>query len=157
MVTLKPLYLPLFLVFSSPGINSPAFFFSIGKPAACFRRIAAGGVLMMNSNDRSEYTEITTGSIMPLRSWVLSLNCLTKAPIFTPCAPSAGPTGGAGVAWPPGHCNLTCAVNCFAICLPYEPLPIRQLASYESGDETATAGNAELDFVRRSQFRFWRF
>src|SRR6516162_6675251 len=57
---------------------------------------------------------------MPLRSCVLSLNCLTKAPIFTPCAPSAGPTGGAGVAWPPGHCNLTCAVNCFAIHLPYQ-------------------------------------
>src|SRR4051795_7847331 len=35
--------------------------------------------------------------------------------MLTPCWPSAGPTGGAGVAWPPGHCNLIWAVTVRAI------------------------------------------
>src|SRR6185295_1476822 len=35
--------------------------------------------------------------------------------MFTPCWPSAGPTGGAGVALPAGICNLTCPITFFAI------------------------------------------
>src|SRR5207245_5102994 len=35
--------------------------------------------------------------------------------MFTPCWPSAGPTGGAGVACPAGICNLMNAVTFFAI------------------------------------------
>src|SRR5439155_25635368 len=42
-------------------------------------------------------------------------NCCTNWPMFTPCWPSAGPTGGAGVAWPPGHWSLIFAVISFAI------------------------------------------
>src|SRR5947209_11542618 len=40
--------------------------------------------------------------------------------MLTPCWPSAGPTGGAGVAVPPGTCRRIWAVNCFAIfpCFP---------------------------------------
>src|SRR3982751_914100 len=64
---------------------------------------------------------MTMGTVIPLRSLVWSLNCLTNMPMFTPCWPSAGPTGGAGVACPPGHCNLICAVTCFAISIdPHE-------------------------------------
>src|SRR5262245_37538552 len=47
---------------------------------------------------------------IPAASFVASLNRRTNSPMFTPCAPSAGPTGGAGVAWPPGHCTFTLAV-----------------------------------------------
>src|SRR5439155_1604753 len=46
---------------------------------------------------------------------VFSLNCLTNMPMLTPWAPRAGPTGGAGVAVPPGHWSFTTAVICFAI------------------------------------------
>src|SRR5215471_11134829 len=35
--------------------------------------------------------------------------------MLTPCGPSAVPTGGAGVAFPAGICNFTCAVIFFAI------------------------------------------
>jgi hypothetical protein len=54
---------------------------------------------------------ITTGMISP--SWSLAevraLNCLQKSMMLAPCWPSAGPTGGAGVALPAGICNLTIA------------------------------------------------
>src|SRR5438270_5900719 len=35
--------------------------------------------------------------------------------MLTPCWPSAGPTGGAGEAWPPTACNLICVRTFFAI------------------------------------------
>src|SRR6478609_4415369 len=35
--------------------------------------------------------------------------------MFTPCCPSAGPTGGAGVACPPVHWSFTFAVTTLAI------------------------------------------
>src|SRR3974390_2431890 len=67
-----------------------------------------GGVLVMNVKERSEKIVITTGMIRP--SWslpdVLALNALQKSMMFTPCGPSAVPTGGAGVALPAGNCNL---------------------------------------------------
>src|SRR6185503_7891514 len=56
-----------------------------------------------------------TGSTRPIWSFVLSLNCLTNRPMLTPCWPRAGPTGGAGVAWPPGHWSFTFAVITLAI------------------------------------------
>src|SRR5215475_7148915 len=52
---------------------------------------------------------------MPRLSLVRSLNCVTNWPMLTPCWPSAGPTGGAGVAWPPGHWSLIFAVITLAI------------------------------------------
>src|SRR5262245_34287516 len=54
-----------------------------------------------------------TGRTRPIWSFVLSLNCLTNCPMFTPCWPSAGPTGGAGVHCPPGTCSLIFAVSSF--------------------------------------------
>src|SRR4029453_3154272 len=38
--------------------------------------------------------------------------------MFTPCWPSAGPTGGAGLAWPPGICSLLRVRTFLAISLP---------------------------------------
>ena len=49
---------------------------------------------------------MTTGNIKPALSLVLALNSLQKPMILTPWAPSAGPTGGAGLAAPAGNCNL---------------------------------------------------
>src|SRR2546429_403670 len=54
---------------------------------------------------------MTTGMVMPRISLVRSLNCVTNAPILTPCCPRAGPTGGAGVACPPGPCKRTSPVE----------------------------------------------
>src|SRR6266446_8526017 len=39
--------------------------------------------------------------------------------MFTPCCPSAGPTGGAGVACPPGHWSFTFAVITLAIAVRF--------------------------------------
>src|SRR5712691_6239239 len=38
---------------------------------------------------------------------VWALNALQKSMMLTPCWPRAGPTGGAGVAFPAGMCSLT--------------------------------------------------
>src|SRR5438093_1414481 len=61
-----------------------------------------------------------TGMIMPspaLAVWALKF--LQKSMMFTPCCPSAGPTGGAGVALPAGHCSFTTAVILFAILVKF--------------------------------------
>src|SRR5881227_3590666 len=50
---------------------------------------------------------------MPGWSLVAALNSLQKAMIFTPCCPSAGPTGGAGLACPAWICNLISPVTFF--------------------------------------------
>src|SRR5216684_1004092 len=84
-------------------------------PAARRRRIDAGGVLVMKVKERSEKTVITTGMISPCCPCVRALNVLQNSMMFTPCWPSAGPTGGAGVAWPAGICNLMKAETFFAI------------------------------------------
>src|ERR1700722_14398929 len=60
----------------------------------------------------------STGMIMPSGSLaVLALNCLQKSMMFTPCGPSAVPTGGAGVAFIAGNCNFTVALIFLAILL----------------------------------------
>src|SRR4051794_30313375 len=46
---------------------------------------------------------------------VLALKFLQKSMMFTPCGPSAVPTGGAGVALPAEICNFTIACTFFAI------------------------------------------
>ena len=72
-------------------------------PAAFFSSTVAGGVFMMNVKLRSLYTEITTGTGMPTSMpCVCALNCLQNSMMFTPCWPSAGPTGGLGFAFAAG-------------------------------------------------------
>src|SRR5665213_3046820 len=58
---------------------------------------------------------MTTGIIRPASFLVTALNSLQKPMMLTPCWPSAGPTGGAGLAWPAAICNLICPVIFFAI------------------------------------------
>src|SRR4051812_39716697 len=78
---------------------------------------AAGGVFVMKVNERSSKTVITTGIVVPMSLEVWALNALTNSMMLMPCWPSAGPTGGAGDAWPPGAWSLI-VVRTFFIGLP---------------------------------------
>src|SRR6185436_11734281 len=49
----------------------------------------------------------------PMYCWVCSLYCRQNSMMFTPCWPSAVPTGGAGVAWPARIWSLTTASTFF--------------------------------------------
>src|SRR5919205_2453284 len=51
----------------------------------------------------------------PFACAVCALNALQNSMMFTPCWPSAGPTGGAGLAWPPGIWSLISVRTFFAI------------------------------------------
>src|SRR6185312_8890526 len=44
--------------------------------------------------------------IVPPSPWVCALKALQKSMMLTPCWPSAGPTGGAGLALPAWICSL---------------------------------------------------
>src|SRR4026209_2260097 len=55
--------------------------------------------------------------ISPSCAAVFALKFLQKSMMFTPCGPSAVPTGGAGVALPAGICSFTLAWAFFAITL----------------------------------------
>ena len=46
------------------------------------------------------------GIVVPVSAWVCALNALQNSMMLMPCWPSAGPTGGAGLAWPPTACSL---------------------------------------------------
>ena len=78
---------------------------------------AAGGVFVTNVNERSSYTVMTTGMVVPLSLAVCALNALTNSMMLMPCWPSAGPTGGAGLAWPPGACRRIVVRTFLAIVL----------------------------------------
>src|SRR5436305_11011016 len=84
-----------------------------GTPAALMIRRAAGGVFRMNVNERSSYTLIWAGTMSPRLASVCALYALTNSMMFTPCWPSAGPTGGAGVAWPAGSCRVNVLTSFF--------------------------------------------
>src|SRR2546425_11273939 len=61
----------------------------------------------------------------PFSAWVCALNALQNSMMLTPCCPSAGPTGGAGLACPAGICSLIWPVTFFAIaflCLFHLPI-----------------------------------
>src|SRR5207248_6784153 len=83
--------------------------------AAFFNKTAAGGLLVMKVNDLSLKTVMTTGRMSPACFWVAALNSLQNAMMLTPRGPSAVPTGGAGLAWPAGICNLISAIFSLAI------------------------------------------
>src|SRR5437899_10724232 len=54
---------------------------------------------------------------------VCALKFLQKSMMFTRCWPSAGPTGGAGVALPAGMCSLTYPVIFLAMSRPRSAPP----------------------------------
>src|SRR5699024_6741952 len=100
-----------------------ATLFLLGSPehfsvlAAFLRRTAAGGVFVINVNERSSNTEISTGIIRPACSCVRALNSLQNPMMFTPASPSSGPTGGSGFALPARICNFTTLITFLATML----------------------------------------
>src|SRR3954454_1554264 len=94
-----------FLVCGSPDPFS--------TPAALSSMRAAGGVLVTKVNERSSYTEISTGTTSPRCDSVAALYALQNSMMLTPCWPSAGPTGGAGLAMPALICSLMIAASFF--------------------------------------------
>jgi hypothetical protein len=61
---------------------------------------------------------ISTGVMRPFSCAVCALKALQNSMMFTPCWPSAGPTGGAGFACPPGICSLITVRTFLAIVSP---------------------------------------
>ncbi len=57
----------------------------LSTPAAFLISSGAGGVLVMNVNERSSYTEISTGITLPRCDSVAALYCLQKSMMLTPC------------------------------------------------------------------------
>src|SRR3954451_955346 len=90
------------------GVGEP-----LATPAAFLISSAAGGVFVMKVNERSSYTVISTGMTLPRCASVAALYALQNSMMLTPCWPSAGPTGGAGVAAPALIWSLMTAVNRF--------------------------------------------
>src|SRR5947209_1863663 len=84
-------------------------------PAACLLSTDAGGVFVKNSKERSSKIVSSTGMIVPTWVRVASLYAWTNCMMFTPCCPSAGPTGGAADAWPAGSCSFIFVRTFFAI------------------------------------------
>src|SRR3984885_8536084 len=86
------------------------FLFGIGEPfsipAAFSSRFDAGGLLVTKVNERSLNTVTITGTVNPAMAWVCALNDLQNSMMLTPRCPSAGPTGGAGLAAPALICSL---------------------------------------------------
>src|SRR6266567_4437531 len=104
------LSLPTFSRFGSPEPFS--------RFKASLISTAAGGVLVMKVNERSSKTVISTGMMRPLSACVWALNALQNSMMLTPCWPSAGPTGGAGFACPPGIWSLISVSTFLAISVP---------------------------------------
>src|SRR5581483_3731696 len=75
----------------------------------------AGGVFVTNSKERSSKIVSSTGMIVPTWLRVDSLYAWTNCMMFTPCCPSAGPTGGAAEACPAGSCSFIFVRTFFAI------------------------------------------
>src|SRR6201996_7271244 len=100
---------------SEPTLVTCGSALPLSTPAAFLISSGAGGVLVMKVNDRSSKMVISTGMMLPRWASVAALYCRTKSMMFTPCGPSAVPTGGAGVAWPAGSCTLTTAASLFLL------------------------------------------
>src|ERR1700674_1442305 len=96
---------------------------------------------------------MTTGMTRPASALVAALNSLQKAMMLTPCWPSAGPTGGAGLACPAWICSLispttfffgamTCSCSFLGSLAPPRAVPARIVARrLELGD----LGEGQLD------------
>src|SRR5438270_1882738 len=63
----------------------------------------------------------------PFSCAVCALNALQNSMMFTPCWPSAGPTGGAGFACPPGIWSLISVRTFFAMSVELLHLVEREL------------------------------
>src|SRR5579862_8778589 len=90
---------------------------------------------------------MTTGMIIPDCELVRALKFLQKSMMLTPAWPSAGPTGGAGVAAPAGICSLICPMTFLAI--SSSCLPLRRSASLFLGRLLDLLHLREVELDRR--------
>src|SRR4029078_5659334 len=97
------------------------------RPSASLMSTAAGGVFVMKVNERSSKTVISSGLRRPFSCACWALTPFVHSTMLTPCWPSAGPTGGAGFACPPGICSLMSVRTFLAI------FPIYAHASLKPG------------------------
>src|SRR3954452_12462875 len=104
----------------------------LSSRSASLIRTAAGGVFVMKSKLRSSYTVISTGMMRPFSCAVWALKALQNSMMLTPCWPSAGPTGGAGLAWPPGIWSLMRVRTFFAMSRPCVPSLVELLDLVEA-------------------------
>src|SRR3954452_10754824 len=114
---------------------------------------AAGGVFVMKVNERSSKTVISTGIVVPMSLAVWALNALQNSMMLMPCWPSAGPTGGAGDACPPGACSLISVRTFFAIasylCARKRALNLLDLVETDLSGRFATKdGYQHFEFLR---------
>src|SRR5512141_1668056 len=84
-------------------------------PAALRKSTAAGDVFSTKVKEPSVKTVISAGITSPGRLDVRALYSLQKAMMLIPWPASAGPTGGAGLAFPASSWRRTIALNFFAI------------------------------------------
>src|SRR3954451_19348971 len=68
----------------------------------------------------------------PFSCAVWALKALQNSMMLTPCWPSAGPTGGAGLAWPPGIWSLMRVRTFFAMSRPCVPSLVELLDLVEA-------------------------
>src|SRR4030095_6072964 len=93
---------------------------AFAMPAARLSRMAAGGGFTTKVKNRSWEIVTTTGRMSPSCEFVWALKPLQNSMILTPCWPSAGPTGGEGLALPAVICSFTIAWTFFAISEPFD-------------------------------------
>src|SRR5262245_16190261 len=87
---------------------------------------------------------------------VFALNALQKSMMLTPCWPSAGPTGGAGVAFPAGICNLSLPITFFAICSSLASNPGSRVISYNDRGYRSLRGDTTLTLFHLQKVKFHR-
>lgn len=99
------LTVPTIVVESGAPFSFP---FTVSTPAALRSSHDVDGVRNSKWNDRSGRTVTLAGTGVPGFIWeVLALNSLQKSIDLTPLLPSAGPTGGLGLACPAPTMSFT--------------------------------------------------
>ena len=109
-----------------------------------------GGSWVMKVNERSEKMVITTGMIIPGWFCVRALKALQNSIMLTPCWPSAGPTGGEGMAAPGRDLKFNHAYHFFRhrLLLARRPLILLHLDEVEFHRcRPAENGNENLELA----------
>src|SRR5437867_10880709 len=118
--TFKSGSLRVAISFTCARVKEPTVFFAgsldpFSTPADFLIKMEAGGVLVTKEKERSAYTVTMTGIKRPCWACVRALKALQNSIMLTPRCPSAGPTGGLGVACPAGIWSFTAATTFRAI------------------------------------------
>src|SRR5881628_3031978 len=89
--------------------------------------------------------------ISPSSLAVRALKALQKSMMLTPAWPSAGPTGGAGVAFPPGICSFTCPTIFFTLKLLHlQEIQLHRCRPAEDGDHDLQRVAVQVDLLHHA-------